>query len=252
MSGWRALGAVAGPAWAGMTIVTTTRAGGVSLAPYDSLNLGTHVGDDALAVATNRARLRALLPAEPCWLEQVHGTTVHDADGASGAKGGALPIADGAFTTTPGRVLAIMTADCLPVVIADGEARVLAMAHAGWRGLAGGVLQAAVARVRGQGGAALRAWVGPAIGPRAFEVGPDVPEAFAGSGLSTAFIPHPEHAGKWLGDLPAIAGAMLRRAGVGTVVQSGLCTLEDARFYSYRRDGRTGRFATLAWLHEPA
>ncbi len=236
-----------GPDWAGIHIHTTTRAGGVSVPPYDSLNLGSHVGDDPAAVAMNRARLGARLPQAACWLSQVHGTTLVDADALPEGPGDVPPVADAAITTRRGRPLAILTADCLPVVIVDAQARALAVAHAGWRGLAAGVLEAAVAGLHARGaGTGLRAWLGPCIGPTAFEVGADVHAAFAGE--AQAFTPRPEVPGKWWCDLPALAASRLARAGVHEVVSSGLCTVTDARFYSYRRDGTTGRLATLAWL----
>jgi len=239
-----------GPAWPGLRIFATTRAGGVSRAPYASLNLGAHVGDAAEAVAENRARLRTLLPSEPLWLEQVHGTRVADAD----TEAAPAP-ADAAVTRTPGRVLAIMTADCLPVVIAAPGAGVLAVAHAGWRGLAAGVLENAVAAMAVRPGTELRAWIGPAIGPAAFEVGDEVRAAFArvAAPPADAFIAtggrDAAGAPKWLADLPALAEQRLRAAGVATVVRSGLCTVAgNDRFYSYRKEGVTGRFATVAWL----
>lgn len=239
-----------GPDWPGLRIVATTRAGGVSAAPYASFNLGAHVGDAPGAVAANRARLRALLPSDPLWLDQVHGTRVADAD----HEADPAP-ADAAVTRVPGRVLAIMTADCLPVVIAAPEARVLAVAHAGWRGLAGGVLENAVAAMGVPPDAGLRAWIGPAIGPLAFEVGDEVRAAFARAAEppAGAFVPTGGHdaagAPKWLADLPALAEQRLRAAGVATVVRSNLCTVAgNDRFYSYRKEGVTGRFATLAWL----
>lgn len=239
---------IPGPGWPGVACFATTRAGGVSRPPYDGLNLALHVGDEPASVRRNRAILSESLPGEPCWLEQVHGIAVHDADPAP--PGATPPQADAAVTTRRAQVLAVLTADCLPVVITDAQGVALAVAHAGWRGLAGGVLQAAAGAVRRRApdGVALRAWIGPAIGPEAFEVGAEVPAAFAQLAPAGAFRPRPGHPGKWLGDLPAIAESVLRRAGVAQVAHSGLCTVADARFYSYRRDGRTGRFATLAWL----
>jgi hypothetical protein len=244
---------VHGPAWPGVRVLATTRLGGVSAAPYDSLNLGAHVGDEPQAVAANRARVAALLPREPLWLDQVHGTEVFDADAAVSAELIAPPRADAAVTREPGRVLAVMTADCLPVVIAaDG---VLAVAHAGWRGLAAGVLENAVAAMRVNRGAELRAWIGPAIGQSAFEVGDEVRAAFAErhalpegifvlNGASDA-----QGRPKWQADLAGLAALRLRASGVQTIVQSGICTVEENDcFYSYRKEGRTGRSATIAWL----
>lgn len=257
----------AGPSWQGVRAFCSERAGGVSLEPYAGLNLGIHVGDDPLAVAENRARLRAQLPAEPSWLDQVHGIEVFDADAARGVDAGsavghfaqAVPSgrparADAAITRSPGRVLAILTADCLPVVIVDDAATILGVAHAGWRGLVGGVLEATLATMAKAAGAPSssrwRAWIGPAIGPQAFEVGADVRDAFLADdpGSSPCFVPR-EVPGKWLADLPELAARRLRRAGLDHVELSGRCTVsEPARYFSYRRDGQTGRIATLAWL----
>lgn len=245
---------VDGPQWPGVSLFTTTRSGGVGVAPYDSLNLGVNAGDLPDAVHENRKRLRAALPGEPLWLTQVHGVEVVDADAAPAAENSPQPPrADAAVTSRPGQVLAILTADCLPVAIADLDGRVLGMAHAGWRGLAGGVLENTLAAARAKHGAARgwRAWIGPAIGPQAFEVGADVYHAFVteDSGAQNCFVPYPGRPGKWLADLPALAERRLRRAGVEQVLQSGLCTHADAaRFFSYRRDGATGRIATLAWI----
>jgi len=269
----------AGPSWNGIRAFCSERAGGVSLAPYAGLNLGIHVGDDLLAVAENRARLRAQLPAEPCWLDQVHGIDVFDADTSQGSQlanlvsdsaansaaepppGQALsrastwhpPRADAAITQTPGRVLAILTADCLPVVIVDEAATILGAAHAGWRGLVGGVLESTLARMAQAAGGSpsWKAWIGPAIGPQAFEVGADVRDAFLAddAGNATCFVPRADVAGKWWADLPELAARRLRRAGVTQVELSGRCTVsEPERYFSYRRDGKTGRIATLAWL----
>jgi YfiH family protein len=249
----------AGPSWPGVRAFCSERAGGVSAAPYAGLNLGIHVGDDPVAVAENRARLRAHLPAEPVWLDQVHGIEVFDAD-VNAAIDGALfpspshrpPRADAAITRTPGRVLAILTADCLPVVIVDEAATILGVTHAGWRGLAAGVLEVTLERMSQAVGASpeWRAWIGPAIGPQAFEVGADVRDAFLADdpGSAPCFVPR-ETPGKWLADLPELAARRLRRAGVAQVEPSGRCTVSEAdRYFSYRRDGQTGRIATLAWL----
>jgi YfiH family protein len=240
-----------GPSWSGVSSFVTTRQGGVSDVPYTSWNLGDHVGDDPVRVAENRQRLAALLPATPLWLQQVHGTDVVDADGLPEPLHD-VPCGDAAITRTPGKVLAIMTADCLPVLLAAEDGSALAMAHAGWRGLAAGVLESTVTAMRREGsGARLRAWIGPAIGPTAFEVGDEVRIAFVATdpGASTCFRPA-SALHKWMADLPALARRRLHAAGVPKVMLSGYCTVTDAdHFFSYRRDGQTGRFATVAWLN---
>ncbi|MFU1915100.1 peptidoglycan editing factor PgeF [Bordetella avium] len=240
---------VTGPEWKGVTYFCTTREGGVGVPPHDSFNLGVRAGDHPEAVAENRRRLAAALPGEPRWLRQVHGPVVHDADQARPDEEIA---ADASVTTEPGRVLAIMVADCLPVLIADAQGQVLGAAHAGWRGLAGGVLENTLALMRSKKPAAdgWRAWVGPGIGPSAFEVGADVLEAFGAAGdAEVAQFFHAAAEGKWLADLPGLARLRLKRAGVSDVALSGLCTFQDrARFFSYRRDRETGRMAMLAWL----
>ncbi|ANN77065.1 peptidoglycan editing factor PgeF [Bordetella flabilis] len=241
---------VTGPRWPGVRYFCTTRAGGVGVAPHDTLNLGLRAGDQPDAVAENRRRLQAALPRPPLWLRQVHGDRVVDADGPLEDE----PAADAAVTMTPGRPLAIMAADCLPVLIVDADGRALGAAHAGWRGLAAGVLENTVAALRRKcaDGAAWHAWIGPGIGPAMFEVGQDVLDAFAGDGPQAQALFHarPGQAGKWLADLPGLAALRLRRAGVAVVHRSGLCTVSDpGRFFSYRRDGQTGRMALLAWLH---
>ncbi|OZI61635.1 hypothetical protein CAL28_20360 [Bordetella genomosp. 11] len=240
---------VTGPRWAGVRYFCTTRAGGVGTAPHDTLNLGLRADDQPEAVAENRRRVRAMLPADPLWLRQVHGTRVVDADAPREEE----PAADAAVTAAADRPLAIMVADCLPVLIADAGGQVLGVAHAGWRGLAGGVLENTLQALRRKcpEASAWRAWIGPGIGPDAFEVGADVLDAFAADGPDAAalFVPRAGLAGKWLADLPALAALRLARAGVGVVHRSGLCTASDReRFFSYRRDGRTGRMAMLAWL----
>jgi hypothetical protein len=214
------------------------------------LNLGAHVGDDPAAVRENRARLEAALPGPVRWLEQVHGTAVHDADAPW--SGSAPPVADAAVATRPGTVLAVMTADCLPVLLADASGSVVGAVHAGWRGLASGVVEAAVDAVRARAGvdAAIVAWLGPAIGPSAFEVGDEVRQAFCDleAADSVAFAPGAVP-GKWWADLYALARRRLASRGVRDVAGGGLCTVADpARFYSHRRDRRSGRFASLVWL----
>jgi len=226
----------------------TTRAGGVSTGPYASLNLGTSVGDDPDAVAANRARLRACLPADPVWLKQVHGADVVDADAHP-----RLPHADASIASQPRTVCAIQVADCVPVLFADVRGRAVAAAHAGWRGLAGGVLANAIAAMHAHGVAAeeMLAYIGPGIGPAAFEVGADVYEAFTASdaGACAAFVQH--RPGKWLADLHAFVRRALRAAGVTRVYGGMLCTVSDpARFFSYRRDRVTGRMAALVWRED--
>jgi YfiH family protein len=245
------------PHWPGLPArvgaLSTLRRGGVSAAPYDDgqggggLNLGVHVDDAPEAVAANRALLRALLPAEPAWLTQVHGTTVIDA-----AHAQAAPRADASIATEAGAVCVIMTADCMPVLLADAEGKVVGAAHAGWRGLAAGVLEATVAAMRAAGAGPLTAWLGPGIGPRHFEVGAEVPPAFdhLGDAARAAFLPLDGKPGKFLGDLPQLARLALARAGVSAVHGGDDCTVSDAsRFYSFRRDRVTGRMASLVWIH---
>ncbi len=234
------------PAPATVRALVTTRSGGVSAGPYAGLNLGTHVGDDPALVECNRLLLNAHLPSEPTWLEQVHGTAVADADTA-------MPCAqaDASVARRPRTVCAVLTADCLPVLLCDAAGSVVAAAHAGWRGLAAGVLENTVAAMGGEPGA-LMAWLGPAIGPQAFEVGSEVREIFVAADGSSAeaFAPGATE-GKWLADLYLLARHRLLAAGVSEVYGGGWCTQADAtRFYSFRRDGVTGRFASLIWLSD--
>ncbi|HJV52132.1 MAG TPA: peptidoglycan editing factor PgeF [Noviherbaspirillum sp.] len=238
---------------ANVVALSTTRIGGVSQAPYDDgkggggLNLGTHVGDDPEHVRRNRALLRALLPAEPAWMSQVHGTRVVDA--AEAAQG--VPEADACIASRPGVVCVIQTADCLPVLFCDSGGSVVGAAHAGWRGLAHGVLGNTVARMRDAGAREILAWLGPAIGPERFEVGQEVFEAFVGRdvSLASAFKPNPARPGKYWADIYAMARKILTDAGVHQVYGGGLCTVMDTqRFYSYRREKLTGRMASLIWL----
>jgi len=233
------------PAPARVRAFVTTRGGGVSRPPWDSLNLGDHVGDDARDVAENHRRLRArlALPAEPVWLQQVHGCDVVNADeGAGGCT------ADAAVAVRPGSVCAVLTADCLPVLFCDCAATVVGIAHAGWRGLAAGVLERTIVRLARPPGELL-AWLGPAIGPQAFEVGDDVRSAFVGQDDAAAACFRPSARRRWLADIYGLARLRLQRAGVQRVHGGGLCTFSDAtRFYSYRRDGVTGRMASLLWL----
>jgi hypothetical protein len=225
----------------------TLRTGGVSAAPFGSLNLGAHVGDSPAAVAENRRRVRVRLdlPAEPAWLEQVHGTRVADLD-APGEAGRAP--ADAVVTRRAGRVCAVQVADCLPVLLAARDASAVAVAHAGWRGLAAGVLEETVAKL-GVAAGGLIAWLGPAISAAHFEVGSEVREAFlsADPGASGAFALNQR--GRWQGDLVALARRRLTALGVTEVSGGTWCTYADpARFFSFRRDGRCGRMAALVWL----
>jgi YfiH family protein len=230
------------PAPAQVRALVTTRAGGVSSGPYAGLNLGARTDDDPAAVSTNRARLQQCLPQPPRWLAQVHGATVVDADALT-----ETPQADASVACRPGTVCAILIADCLPVLLTDRAGSCVGAAHAGWRGLAGGVIANTVARMPAAP-ADLIAWIGPGIGPAAFEVGDDVLHAFCSDAPERKAAFTPLHPGKWLCDLPALARAALRRAGVTKVYGGDLCTWSDAeRFYSYRRDMVTGRMAALIW-----
>jgi polyphenol oxidase len=210
---------------------------------YRELNLATHVGDDAAAVAANRARLRAALalPCEPTWLDQVHGARVLDLDTEAAAA------ADGAVTARAGVVCAVLTADCLPVLLCDTAGRRVGVAHAGWRGLLGGVLPAAV-RALGAPPDQLLAWLGPAIGQQAYEVGAEVRDAFLAAHpmAATRFMANPR--GRWQADLYGLARDSLGAAGVTAVYGGGFCTFrESARFFSHRREAPCGRMATLIW-----
>lgn len=223
----------------------TARAGGLSRGPYASCNLGRATGDDPGAVEANRARLRALLPQEPRWLVQVHGARAVAADTIAGRVE-----ADAAYTHHARTVCAILVADCLPVLITDCTGTRVAAAHAGWRGLAAGVVENTVAAVTADGlpRSDLLAYLGPAIGPGAFEVGPDVYEAYVGRHPEDAAAFAAHRPGKWHADLFALARNALARAGVARVHGGGLCTVSDPdRFFSYRRDRVTGRMAALIW-----
>jgi hypothetical protein len=259
------------PDWAAppnVRALTTTRRRGRSRGPYADFNLGDHVGDDPAAVAANRARLRLHLPAEPVWLKQVHGTCcVVAEDSAAGVE------ADASVSFRPGTVCAVLTADCLPVLLCDVGGTVVAAAHAGWRGLAAGIIESTVTAMRRPPGEIL-AWLGPAIGPAAFAVGDEVRAVFVAhdAAAAGAFVPH--GAGKWLCDIYALARQRLAALGVHRVAGADnapavagntvlaqpdsldaarrhFCTVADAdRFYSYRRDGTTGRMASLIWLDD--
>lgn len=268
------------PAPSHVRAVMTTRAGGVSQAPYDSFNPASHVGDDPAAVAENRRILREWLPAEPLWLNQVHGTRVFEVSlpplqrGAGGdlttfpsltpeksppaplCKGGEItPEADASMTRLAGQVCAVLTADCLPVLFCDDKGTVVAAAHAGWRGLASGILEETVKALNVEPGRIL-AWMGAAIGPDSFEVGPEVREAFIARHPLAGIAFRPALPGtldetprKWLADIAMLARIRLAAIGVERVYGGGACTFKDSRrFYSYRRDGRTGRMASLIWF----
>jgi len=246
------------PAPAGVRALTTLRHGaGVSAAPFDHFNQGNRTsaeGDTPEAVAINRAQLQALagLPSAPHWLRQVHGTEVLRFDASPDEAGGATeePTADAAVTGVPGVVLAILTADCLPVVFAAADGSEIGAAHAGWRGLADGVLERTVAALRTAPGD-LHAWLGPAAGPQAYEIGEDVYTAFVGQDPAAASAFVATCPGHWRVDLYALARQRLLAAGLRAefLHGGGLCTISDPqRFFSHRRDRRSGRLATLVWM----
>jgi hypothetical protein len=234
------------PAPERVNALITTRLGGCSAAPFDSLNLGDHVGDDPAKVLRNRALLRerAGLPDEPLWLNQVHGC------GVAGCRSGepTPPEADASTTTEPGRVCAVMTADCLPLLICNLDGTRVAAVHAGWRGLVNGVIERTLERFRQPGGE-LMVWLGPAIGPAAFEVGDEVRAAFVAVQPAAERAFRAVRPGHWLADLYQLARLRLEAAGVGYIGGGNCCTFTDSeRFFSYRRDGVTGRMASLIWL----
>ena len=237
------------PAWpapANIRAVCTTRHGGVSAAPFDSLNLGDHVGDNPYAVARNRMIVgdALQLPSEPLWLKQVHGVDVCGMD-----VGECYPTGDASSAFGKGQVCVIMTADCLPVLFCDKAGTRVAAAHAGWRGLEAGVLERTVESLQCPPADVL-AWLGPAIGPTAFEVGAEVREAFMQHDLAAANAFQPSgNDGKWLADIYLLARQRLNAVGVHAIFGGDLCTYTDAeRFFSYRRDGQTGRMASLIWM----
>lgn len=235
------------PRWnapANVRAAFTLRAGGVSIGPFASLNTGTHVGDAPEHVAENRRRIRAALelPTEPVWLEQVHGTEVFDASQPNLAR---PPKADAATTRASSTVIAIQVADCLPVLFASRDGSVIGAAHAGWRGLIGGVLENTVRKL-GVPGADLVAWLGPCIGPANFEVGDEVREAFLASDsrADVAFVRNER--GRWLADLQRLARLRLAACGITDIESDTSCTVaEPDRFFSYRRDGQCGRMVAL-------
>jgi YfiH family protein len=245
------------PHWAGLSprvgACVTTRRGGVSMHPFDDgqggggLNPAVHVSDDSVAVAANRLLIAQVLPSQPAWLTQVHGTHVVDAATVMPDK----CEADAAVTSQRGVVCAIMTADCLPVLFSDTDGTVVAAAHAGWRGLVSGVLENTVSAMQKHGAGTITAWLGPAIGPAQFEVGQEVLDAFVAHdrAASAAFVPVAGQTGKYLADIYQLARLRLAAAGVQHVSGGGMCTVtEKERFYSYRRDKTTGRMAALIWL----
>jgi YfiH family protein len=235
------------PAPVNIRAIQTTRAGGVSVAPYDTLNLGMHVEDNRLNVARNRQLLNVHVPTEPVWLNQVHGVTVIDAAATT-----CVPDADAAFSKSRDVVCAVLTADCLPLLFCNRIGTVVAATHAGWRGLCDGVIEATIDAMQVPPDS-LMVWLGPAIGPQAFEVGGDVRQEFIAqqSEAKDAFVPTAD--GKWLGNLYKLAQLRLGRMGVTEIYGGGIdqdfCTYTDAsRFFSFRRDGKTGRMASLIWL----
>lgn len=229
------------PAPSAVRAASTLRRGGVSTGSYQSLNLGAHVGDEPRRVVENRRRLRETLklPGEPVWLNQVHGNAVIRAEASSERN------ADAAFTDRPGVVCAVMTADCLPILLCSEDGDRVAAAHAGWKGLAAGVIEAAV---KSLGTDRLMAWLGPAIGPETFEVGREVRETFVGKRTAFAAAFREKGDGKWLADLYRLARIVLNDIGVSAIYGGGYCTFSNADdFFSYRRDRVTGRMATLIW-----
>ncbi len=231
------------PAPKNVRVIQTTRNGGVSVSPYDNFNLGDHVGDSPHAVAHNRQLLASIMPGEPVWLQQVHGNTVVDAVGAE-----CLPLADATITRHRGMVCVVMTADCLPVLLCDEAGTVVGAAHAGWKGLAAGVIESTV-HAMNIAPHKLLAWFGPAISQRAFEVGEEVKNMFVAqhAQASEAFLPGVN--GKWMADIYLLAHQRLHGLGVSRVYGGERCTYsESASFFSYRRDGITGRMGTFIWL----
>lgn len=243
---------VTGPPWPGVQYYCTTRLGGVSQGPWASLNLGRHTGDDPDHVTENWRRLESVT-GPMAEVRQVHGTDVCDVDAIANGQTTAHIHADALISARRGQILAITTADCLPVVIGSTDGLVVGVAHAGWRGLAAGVLENTLMALQkkypGPGMPAWRAWIGPGISRRHFEVGQDVHDAFSDIDRDEAvyFIPAGQD-GKWWADLPAIARHRLEKKGVSHIDDSNLCTCERTDlFYSYRRDGVTGRIVTFVW-----
>ncbi len=232
------------PAPVSVRAVSTTRAGGVSSYPWNSLNLASHVGDDQDAVNRNRQLLavQANLPQQPAWLTQVHGCTISSRSAATEA--------DGRYSRLNGEVCAVLTADCLPVLLCSADGRAVAAVHAGWRGLAAGILENAVAQFDVDA-TEIMAWMGPAIGPRRFEVGGEVREAFVTRQPVAESAFRQVDQSHWLADIYALAKFRLQAVGVHSIYGGGYCTVTDQqRFFSYRRDGVTGRMASLIWIQE--
>jgi len=237
------------PDWplpAGVHSAITRRNGGCSEGPYHSFNLADHVGDAAQAVVKNREHLRALLklPQEPQWLRQVHGTELLQIPVAQDLS--ALPEADGAVTHLAGQVLAVLTADCLPVLACSRDGQHLGAFHAGWRGLLAGILEKGVAALAVPGKEVL-IYLGPAIGPDAFEVGPELRAAFVAEDPQAVSAFRAGLGDRWLADIYQLARQRLYRVGVTAIYGGGLCTFSDSEFFSYRRDAVTGRMASLIW-----
>jgi YfiH family protein len=234
------------PAWpapAGVRALQTLRGGGFSESPWDSFNLGDHVGDAPGHVQLNRAALRQLLPGDPLWLQQVHGVVAVNAESSPN-----FVVADAAFTRKANQVCAVMTADCLPVLFCDRAGSVVAAAHAGWRGLLDGVLEQTVASM-GVAPSEIIAWLGPAIGPASFEVGDEVRAAFVARSVDANAAFAALTPGKWLADIYTLARQRLNQAGVSEISGGNECTFSNSeRYFSYRRDGVTGRMASLIWL----
>jgi len=235
--------------------LVSTRKGGISQHPYDTLNLGDHVGDQAADVLANRAIFTKQLPTEPLWLKQTHGTVVSTPESRLISQSNEIS-ADAAVTNLPNEVLVIITADCLPILFTNSVGTVVGAAHAGWRGLCSGVLENTVNELLKLTGdknpANLMAWLGPAIGPDAFEVGEDVVSAFADTGIalnSNSFKAIPSKTGKYLANIYQLAMGHLEACGVGFIAGGIYCTVRDQeQFFSYRRDGQTGRFASAIWI----
>ena len=238
------------PAPASVQAFSSNRQGGVSAAPWDQLNLGGHVNDSALHVTANRQRLAdhlGLSAQRFAWLNQVHGTVVVEVTARNLNQ---LPSADASYTREPGVVCAILTADCLPVILCDRAGTVVGAAHAGWRSLCGGVLENLIAAMA-EPAENLMAWFGPAIGPDQFEVGPEVRQAFINHSpqAASAFATQGARPGHYMADIYKLARQRLQQAGVNSINGGGLCTVSDPqRFFSYRRDGQTGRMATMIAL----